>query len=116
RRELLAVAGSNSHGRGGTNRNQRTPHSIRSGRMRVAPPQSNRRQSCAALSRDTASGAERSSVVLRVDLIGNLGTDPQVTFSQKGNELVKLNVAINQVRTDPNGERQESTEGSACEP
>jgi single-strand DNA-binding protein len=48
--------------------------------------------------------------MLRVDLIGNLGGDPQVTFSQKGNELVQLNVAVNQVRTDPNGQRQESTE------
>jgi single-strand DNA-binding protein len=48
--------------------------------------------------------------MLRVDLIGNLGGDPQVTFSQKGNELVQLNIAVNQVRTDPNGQRQESTE------
>ncbi len=48
--------------------------------------------------------------MLRVDVIGNLGSDPQVTFSQKGNELVQLNVAVNQVHTDPNGQREESTQ------
>jgi single-strand DNA-binding protein len=48
--------------------------------------------------------------MLRVDVIGNLGGDPQVTVSQKGNEQVLLNVAVNQVRTDQNGERRESTE------
>jgi single-strand DNA-binding protein len=48
--------------------------------------------------------------MLRIDVIGNLGGDPQVTVSQKGNEQVLLNVAVNQVRTDQNGERRESTE------
>jgi single-strand DNA-binding protein len=48
--------------------------------------------------------------MLRVDVIGNLGGDPQVTVSQKGNEQVVLNVAVNQVRTDQTGERRESTE------
>ena len=48
--------------------------------------------------------------MLRVDVIGNLGGDPQVTVSQKGNEQVLLNVAVNQVRIDQNGQRQESTE------
>jgi single-strand DNA-binding protein len=48
--------------------------------------------------------------MLRVDVIGNLGGDPQVTVSQRGNEQVLLNVAVNQVRTEQNGERRESTE------
>jgi single-strand DNA-binding protein len=48
--------------------------------------------------------------MLRVNVIGNLGGDAQVTFTQKGNELALLNVAVNQVRIDPNGERHESTE------
>jgi single-strand DNA-binding protein len=48
--------------------------------------------------------------MLRVDVIGNLGADPQVNLSQKGNEFVLLSIAVNQVHIDQNGERQESTE------
>jgi single-strand DNA-binding protein len=48
--------------------------------------------------------------MLRVDVIGNLGGDPHVTVTQKGKELVQLSVAVNQVRTDQNGQRQETTQ------
>ena len=48
--------------------------------------------------------------MLRVSLIGNLGADPEVRFTQKGTQLVTFRVAVNQIRTGPDGERQESTE------
>src|SRR5205823_13227796 len=48
--------------------------------------------------------------MLRVTLLGNLGADPEVRFSQKGTQIVSFRVAVNQVRTGPDGERQENTE------
>jgi single-strand DNA-binding protein len=48
--------------------------------------------------------------MLRVTLLGNLGADPEVRFSQKGAQIVSFRVAVNQVRTGPDGERQENTE------
>ena len=48
--------------------------------------------------------------MLRVTLLGNLGRDPEARFTQKGTQMVSLNVAVNQVRTGPDGERQENTE------
>jgi len=48
--------------------------------------------------------------MLRVTLLGNLGADPDQRFTAKGAQLVVFNVAVNQVRRGPDGERQESTE------
>jgi single-strand DNA-binding protein len=48
--------------------------------------------------------------MLRVTLLGNLGGDPEVRFSQKGTQIASFSVAVNQVRTGPDGERQENTE------
>jgi single-strand DNA-binding protein len=48
--------------------------------------------------------------MLRVDVSGNLGSGPQVNVSQKNREFVLLSIAVNQVRIDQNGQRQESTE------
>src|SRR5216684_3362656 len=48
--------------------------------------------------------------MLRVTLLGNMGGDPEVRFSQKGTEIASFSVAVNQVRTGPDGERQENTE------
>src|ERR687885_115797 len=48
--------------------------------------------------------------MLRVSLLGNLGADPESRFTQKGTQIVMFRVAVNQVRTGPDGERQESTE------
>jgi single-strand DNA-binding protein len=48
--------------------------------------------------------------MLRVSLVGNMGADPELRYSQKGTELVSFSVAVNQVRTGPSGERQENTE------
>ena len=48
--------------------------------------------------------------MLRVSLLGNLGADPEVRYTQKGTQIVTFRVAVNQVRTGPDGERQENTE------
>jgi single-strand DNA-binding protein len=48
--------------------------------------------------------------MLRVSLLGNLGGDPEVRFTPKGTQIVMFRVAVNQVRTGPDGERQENTE------
>ena len=48
--------------------------------------------------------------MLRVSLLGNMGADPEVRYSQKGTQIVSFRVAVNQVRPGPDGERQENTE------
>jgi single-strand DNA-binding protein len=48
--------------------------------------------------------------MLRVSLLGNLGADPEIRYSQKGTQIVSFRVAVNQIRTGPDGERQENTE------
>ena len=48
--------------------------------------------------------------MLRVTLLGNLGADPEVRFTQKGSQFVQFRVAVNQVRIGADGERQENTE------
>ena len=48
--------------------------------------------------------------MLRVTLLGNLGADPETRYSAKGSLVVSVRVAVNQVRTGPDGERQENTE------
>ena len=48
--------------------------------------------------------------MLRVTLMGNLGSDPEVRQSQKVLAVAMASVAVNQVRSRPNGEREESTE------
>jgi single-strand DNA-binding protein len=48
--------------------------------------------------------------MLRISLIGHLGADAAVRQSQKGTPITSFRVAVNQVRTGPDGDRQESTE------
>jgi single-strand DNA-binding protein len=48
--------------------------------------------------------------MLRVSLLGNLGADPELRYSQRGTPMATFRVAVHQVRTGPDGERQESTE------
>jgi single stranded DNA-binding protein len=48
--------------------------------------------------------------MLRVSLIGHLGADAEARSSQRGASLVSFRVAVNLVRTTPDGSRQESTE------
>src|SRR5215207_3792607 len=48
--------------------------------------------------------------MLRVTLLGNMGADPEVRYTKKGTQIASIRVAVNQVRTGPDGERQENTE------
>jgi single-strand DNA-binding protein len=48
--------------------------------------------------------------MLRVSLLGNLGADPELRYSQKGTAVSSFRVAVRQVRTTAEGERQETTE------
>ena len=48
--------------------------------------------------------------MLRIQLIGHLGTDIDIRYTQKGTQLASARVAVNQVRTTPDGERQETTD------
>jgi single-strand DNA-binding protein len=48
--------------------------------------------------------------VLRVSLLGNMGADPEVRYTAKGAMMVQFRVAVNSIRTGPDGERQENTE------
>ena len=48
--------------------------------------------------------------MLRIQFIGHLGTDVDMRYGQKGTPVATARVAVNQVRTTPDGERQESTE------
>ncbi len=48
--------------------------------------------------------------MLRIQLIGHLGTDMETRSTQKGSALASARVAVDQVRTTPDGERHETTE------
>ena len=48
--------------------------------------------------------------MLRIQLIGHLGTDMDMSYTQKGTAITTARVAVNQVRNTPGAERQESTE------
>jgi single-strand DNA-binding protein len=48
--------------------------------------------------------------MLRVTVLGNLGSDAELRFSAKGTPIAGFSVAVNQVRTGVNGQRDESTE------
>lgn len=46
----------------------------------------------------------------RVILIGNLGRDPEVKYTQNGTAVANLSIATNEAWTDKSGEKQERTE------
>jgi single-strand DNA-binding protein len=48
--------------------------------------------------------------VNKVILIGNLGQDPEVRYTQGGQAVAELRVATNEAWTDKQGQRQERTE------
>ena len=48
--------------------------------------------------------------VNKVILIGNLGRDPEVKYTQSGTAVANLNLATNEVWTDKAGQKQERTE------
>lgn len=55
--------------------------------------------------------------VNKVILVGNLGNDPDVKYTQGGMAITTLGVATTHVRKDRDGNQQEKTEsgtGSSC--
>lgn len=46
----------------------------------------------------------------RVMLIGRLGADPEIKYTQSGSPIANLRVATDESYTDRNGQRQEKTE------
>jgi single-strand DNA-binding protein len=48
--------------------------------------------------------------MLRVTVMGNLGSDAEVRFSARENRIASFRIAVNQVRTNASGQREESTE------
>ena len=48
--------------------------------------------------------------MLRVSVLGNLGSDAELRSSTKGAPIAGFRVAVNQVRTGASGEREETTE------
>jgi single-strand DNA-binding protein len=48
--------------------------------------------------------------MLRIQLIGHLGTDVELRYTQKGAPLATARVAVDQVHSAPGGERQETAE------
>ena len=48
--------------------------------------------------------------VNKVILIGNLGRDPEIRYTQSGEPIANFSVATNEAWTDKSGERQERTE------
>lgn len=48
--------------------------------------------------------------MLRVSAIGNLGKEPEERYTAKGSQIVQFSLAVNKVKTNADGERQESTE------
>lgn len=50
----------------------------------------------------------------RVQLIGNLGADPELNFTKGGEPVLKMRLATSENYKDRNGERQEKTEWHTC--
>jgi single-strand DNA-binding protein len=48
--------------------------------------------------------------MLRVTAVGNLGSDAELRYSANDRQIAQFRIAINQVRTNAAGEREESTE------
>jgi single-strand DNA-binding protein len=48
--------------------------------------------------------------MLRVTLMGHLGSDAELRHTAHDRQVAQFNVAVNQVRTNAAGEREESTE------
>ena len=48
--------------------------------------------------------------MLRLTVLGNLGSDAELRYTQKSNSIAHFRIAVNQVRTGANGEREETTE------
>ena len=46
----------------------------------------------------------------KIMIIGNLGADPEMRYTSQGIPVTNFRIAVNFVRNNPNGERQEETE------
>ncbi len=46
----------------------------------------------------------------KIMIIGNLGSEPEMRFTPRGNPVTSFSVATNRVYTTPDGERKEETE------
>ncbi|MGH8459836.1 MAG: single-stranded DNA-binding protein, partial [Nevskiales bacterium] len=51
-----------------------------------------------------------SRSVNKVILIGNLGKDPEVRYTQSGRAVARFSIATTEFWNDPEGNRQERTE------
>ncbi len=50
------------------------------------------------------------AAVNRAIIVGNLGADPELRYTQNQTAVATLNIATTETRTDANGEKQEQTE------
>ncbi len=48
--------------------------------------------------------------VNKVILVGRLGTDPEIRYTQQGSAVANFNIATSEAWTDKSGEKQEKTE------
>ena len=46
----------------------------------------------------------------RVEIIGNLGSDPEMRYTANGTAVTTFRVAVNRTSVNPDGERREETE------
>ena len=46
----------------------------------------------------------------KIMVIGNLGSDPEMRYTSQGLPVTNFRIAVNYVRNNPNGERQQETE------
>jgi single-strand DNA-binding protein len=46
----------------------------------------------------------------KIMLIGNLGRDPEMSYTSSGIAVTKFSIAVNRVNKSPSGERQEETD------
>ena len=51
--------------------------------------------------------------MLRVTLVGNMGGDPELKYSQKGTAIASFSVAVNQVRRGLTASGRKTPSGSA---
>jgi single-strand DNA-binding protein len=54
--------------------------------------------------------AERIEHMNKILLIGNLGRDPEMSYTPNGIAVTKFSLAVSRVTKSPSGERQEETE------
>lgn len=66
--------------------------------------------SIGVLVKDQGKGRNIMAGVNKVILVGRLGSDPEVRYTQQGSAVANFNIATSENWTDKNGEKQEKTE------